>query len=702
MKATEARLLTFVQGAPQLVIPIYQRTYSWSEKQCRQLWDDIVRAGSTDEIDAHFVGSVVYVEGGLYQVTGQQPLLVIDGQQRLTTVTLILAALERVVGESAPVPGFSADKIRGYYLTNPLEDGDGFFKLLLSQTDDASMRAVVQTNEAPAEASIRISENFALFQALVAEHADAGTLEQICTGLSKLMVVDVSLDRSHDNPQLVFESMNSTGKELSQADLIRNFILMGLDPKFQTSLYEKYWRPMEIEFGQEAYGESFDAFMRHFLTVRTGEIPREREVYEAFKHYARGSFASDEGVEALVADIRDFSRYFCAVALGAEQDSELGAIFQDLREYKVDVTYPFLLELYADYASGILPHTDLATIARYVESYAFRRSVCSIPTNSMNKTFATFMKNVDKSQYLESVVAQFLLLPSYRRFPTNEEFHQEIQRRDLYNFNRRSYWLRKLENEGRKERAPVDEFTIEHIMPQNPNLPAAWREALGADWESVQAELIHTLGNLTLTGYNTEYSDRPFTEKRDMVGGFRESPLRLNQGLGALETWDQNTIRARASRLADQATVVWARPALDDAVLDSYRPKAKASGVTYGLEDHQYLEDPTLRLLFESLRNQILSLDPCVVEEFKKYYIAYKAESNFVDIVPQASRLRLSLNMPFRELDDPRRLCRDITDIGRQGNGDVDLMVSSSEEIPYAMSLISQSLERQLGDQVTG
>lgn len=698
MKATEAKLLSFLQKSPQFIIPIYQRTYSWTEKQCQQLWDDILRAGSSDTIAVHFIGSIVYVEQGLFQVTHQTPLLVIDGQQRLTTVSLLIESLARALGDSEPVDGFSAAKLRAYYLSNPLESGDRYFKLLLSQTDNASLKAVIKNTEQPKEPSLRVTQNFDLFTKLLAERD--GDFAPVCRGLAKLVVVDIALSRDQDNPQLIFESMNSTGKELSQADLIRNFILMGLEPELQTRLYEQYWRPMEQDFGQEAYGTQFDGFMRHYLTVRTGDIPREREVYEAFKDYSRTTPVREAGIEALIKEIRAFARYFCALALGREQDAVLGMAFNDLRELKVDVAYPFLLELYHDYASGTLSAADFAAAVRLVEAYVFRRAICAIPTNSMNKTFATFGKALKKDRYLESIQAHFLTLPSYRRFPADEEFRRGLETRDLYHFRSRSgtYWLRRLENHGRKERVLVDEYTIEHILPQNPDLPTAWKQALGPEWQRIQQQWLHTLGNLTLTGYNAEYSDRPFAEKRDMVGGFKQSPLRLNAGLGQLDAWNEAAIRDRAGRLADMAVEVWTAPKLDAATLAAYQPeKAPATGA-YTIEDHPNLLTGSIRAVFEALRSEVLALDPCVTEEFKKLYVAYKAETNFVDVVPQSRRMLLMLNMPFAEINDPKKLCRDVTGMGKWGNGDVEVELKLLAELPYVMGLVRQSYERQMGD----
>jgi len=703
MRASEAKLLDFLKKSSQFVIPIYQRTYSWTEKECRQLWDDIVRCGSSDRIAVHFVGSIVYVEAGLSQVTHQAPLLVIDGQQRLTTVSLLLAALANAVGEGEPFDGFSQRKIKNYYLLNPEESGERRFKVLLSQTDRASLTAIVASEEKPKNASLRISANHETFERWIA--ADEAALPTLCRGLAKLVIVDIALTRDQDNPQLIFESMNSTGKELSQADLIRNFVLMGLEPVLQTRLYEQFWRPMELDFGQEAYGTHFDSFMRHFLTVKTGEIPNINAVYEAFKSHARSSRADAEDershIEGLVREIRDYARHFCAMALGAEPDADLKLAFQDLRELKVDVAYPFLLELYHDYKSDLLSKADLLASVRLVEAYVFRRAICAIPTNSMNKTFATFGKALKKDRYFESIQAHFLRLPSYRRFPTDDEFHRDLQSRDLYNFRSRSYWLRRLENHGRKERVAVDEYTIEHILPQNENLSSAWRESLGQDWQRVQQTYLHTLGNLTLTAYNADFSDRPFADKRDMPDhpekALRLSPLKLNQGLGAVETWSETAIQDRAKKLAELAVCVWTSPALPDDILDAYGPKPNAA-TDYTIEDHPNLLSPAMRPLFEEFRKAVLALDPCVSEEFLKLYVAYKAETNFVDVVPQAKRLVIMLNMRFSEVNDPKKICRDVTGMGRWGNGDAEFRLSTLADVPYAVGLARQSLELQLGN----
>ena len=384
--------------------------------------------------------------------------------------------------------------------------------------------------------------------------------------------------------------------------------------------------------------------------------------------------------------------------LGFVSDTTLA--FRDLRELKVDVAFPLLLELYNDYAQGQLPKDEFVQAVRLVEAYVFRRAVCAIPTNSHNRTFASFGRALRKDRsIIQSIQAHLLNLPYRMRFPRDEEFKRELSRRDLYNFSRRDYWLRRLENHDRKERASVNEYTIEHIMPQN--LPPAWQKALGPEWERVHETWQHTLGNLTLTGYNAEYSDRPFSEKRDMKGGFKESPLRLNEALRTLDTWNENTIQERAEQLAAKGVQVWSRPNVPPADEPVALRTETESPAGYTLDDHAYLaSNSPMRQVFETFRKEVLALDSCIREEVLKRYVAYKAETNFVDVEPQKSQLRLSLNLKFHELHDPRGSAKDVTNLGRLGNGDAEVRLSTLAELPYVMGLVRQAFEKQMGDEM--
>ena len=691
MDAGNVNLLKFLEDARQFIIPIYQRKYSWTSTQCEQLWHDILRAGKAKDNAGHFLGTVVYIANN---DAHNAPLLIIDGQQRITTLTLLLLALAKTVGTKEPYDGFSARKIFNYYLVNEYEDGDRHNRLLLTETDRDTLLALVNGTPLPVAGSERILENYHYFQTQLAR-LDEQELKLLCRGIAKLLIVYVALARGQDNPQLIFESMNSTGLQLTQADLIRNFFLMGLEPDQQTRLYRAYWQPMEKLFGQEAYDTEFNSFMRHYLTVKTGSIPRLDEVYAGFKQFARTD--DIKTIENIVDDMLRFACYYCAMALEGENDKELAQAFFDLNELKVDVAYPFLLPVYNDYANGTLEKSDFLEIVRLVEAYVFRRAICSIPTNSLNKTFATLYRDIDKSDYLESVKAAFSLMTSYRRFPTNEEFKENFQHRDLYHFRSRSYWLRRFENFGRKERVAVNDYTIEHIMPQSTPLPKDWQKMLGEDWRRIQETWLHTAGNLTLTGYNSEYGNRSFEDKRTMRGGFAESPLHLNKGLGELPEWTEKTIIARAKNLADQAVNIWCAPDISEESLERFKPE-KPVLKSYTIADHPLLQNGITRELFEAFRKEILNLDDNVREEFLKLYIAYKAETNFVDVVPQSKQLTLNLNIAINELDDPRGLCRDISHLHRWGTGFVEAKFRSLDQLPYMVGLARQALEKQLGD----
>lgn len=696
MKASAEPFLPFLHKAAQFVIPIYQRNYSWDEKQCQQLWDDILRIGNNDGIPLHFIGSIVYVQGGHSSVSVGAPLLVIDGQQRLTTLTILLIALARFVGDDEPVEGFSAKKITNKYLTNPDEDGDRFYKLLLSDTDKETLKALVRNGELPREYSARIKENLEFYSEAIS--ANSTQLVQICNGLNKLMIVDIALVRDQENPQLIFESMNSTGKALSEADLIRNFILMGLEPELQSEIYLNYWRPMEIDFGQEAYGDQFDDFMRHYLTIKTGDVPRLSEVYDAFKDYATMYFSDGGNVQNLVEDIRKYAKFFVAMALDKETNPKLKPLFNDLFKYlKYSVAYPFLMEVYSDFEEGLLTEPEFREIIQLVESYVFRRSICQIPTNSMNKSFAEFMRHVDKPDYLGSVKGHFYQLKSYRRFPSDDEFAAAFTQRDVYNFFSRMYMFRKFENYGNKETESVEKYTIEHVLPQNTNLSEEWQRELGSNWKVIQERYLHTLGNLTLTGYNSEYSDRPFSEKKSMKGGFAESRLRLNVLIGKSDKWDEAAIVARAKSLASEAKRIWPALTLSPEEIEKWsvqiEPKKQKS--TYQLQDHEYLTRTHTKELFEALRSEIFAMDPSVSETILKHWIAYKVDTYLVDIVPKAKGLRLSINIDHADLDDPRGMTEDISGKGRWGNGNVSVHFRSLDDLPYMVGLIHQAYLQQ-------
>tara|TARA_R110002167_G_scaffold159918_1_gene355643 strand:- start:1741 stop:3819 length:2079 start_codon:yes stop_codon:yes gene_type:complete len=689
MKAQSANLLNLLKGPRQFIIPIYQRTYSWHISQCQQLLQDILRI-DPEQSGGHFVGSVVYFQESIHTVSDVPRLLVIDGQQRLTTITLLLAALAEFVADNAGLLETSATKLKNYYLFNAEEEGELRYKLLLTRRDKQPLMDLLQGIAVNESTPLRIVENFQFFKAGI----NADNVAAIYNGLMRLFVVDVALEKEVDNPQLIFESLNSTGLDLSQADLIRNYILMGQQTALQTELYEKHWLPMEQNYGDE-YSQYFDRFMRDYLSVKIGNISKIGHVYDAFKNYAN-SDRSPGNIRDLVADIHRFSGYYANMALHKEPCPSLARVFKRIARLKANVSYPFLLAVYADYAADLLTEGEFEQLLCLVENYVFRRAICGIPTNSLNKTFANLYKSVQQEHYLKSVEAAFMLLGSYKRFPADSEFHAELVSKDVYNLRTRNYLLERLENHQRKEPVVISEYTIEHVLPQNPKLCSDWQAMLGESWKQVQESYLHTLGNLTLTGYNSELSDHPFGDKQTMEGGFNDSPLRMNSLLRQTQTecWNEEKIKQRANELADKAKAIWFAPLMDQTEVFEYlfKPAKEAS---YSLDSYEHLHGD-MRALYDRLQQRILNIDASVAQECKKLYIAFKSTTNFVDVVPQKVRLRLSLNMPFSDLIDPKGLCRDVTGLGRWGNGDVELGLADKNELDDVMELIQQAFDREV------
>ncbi len=684
MKADATTLLGFFEENQnnQFVIPIYQRLYSWKKEQCEQLWDDIIKIGGNDKMNGHFIGSILYVRDGN---THSSPLLIIDGQQRLTTITLLLIALRnRLSDEVKILEKFSRKKIESY-LINSDKDGDKKFRLISSESDKDTLLSLIDKDKRkPSEPSLKIVENFKLFEKWISENTDK--LETIFKGLDKLMIVWIALEKEKDDPQLIFESMNSKGIELTQTDLIRNYIIMETEIEKQEGFYNKYWRAMEEEFKQNK--KWFDRFVRHYLTIKT-KIPNISKVYVALKDYRQ---KEGIGIEDLLKDLQKYCGYFCRIVFKKEADKDLNKALGFLVDLERDVIYPLLLELYSDYSDGVLSKDDFRRSIDLIESYICRRAVCGLGTNSLNKVFPSFTRYIQKDEYFKSLKAHFSYLTEKQRFPNNDEFKDCFITINFYKFKKKKYFFERLENDT-KEPVNTKECTIEHIMPQT--LTEEWKRDLGENFQAIHDKYLHTIGNLTLTGYNPEYSNRSFQEKQGMEKGFKNSPLRLNQGLRGLEPFGEEKIKKRANDLADLALKIWTYPKLDAETLEKYKPKKdKKEKKVYDLSSYKF--DSHSRELFDILRKGIKALDEKIVENFNQDYISYKFDTNFVSIVPlKNGGLNLYLNMPFYELQDEKNLARKAK--GNYGNGKIEVKLETKENIPYCLGLIKQALEKQMG-----
>ncbi|GAA9976754.1 DUF262 and DUF1524 domain-containing protein [Helicobacter pylori] len=636
-------------------------------------------------MNGHFIGSILYVLDGIKH--SDNTLLIIDGQQRLTTITLLLTALRNHLSDEV-----KRKEIEDHYLINSDEKGDKKFRLILSESDKDTLLSLIDKDKRkPSEPSLKIVENFKLFEEWVSNTDKLGT---IFKGLEKLTIVWIALEKEKDDPQLIFESMNSKGIELTQTDLIRNYIIMETEAEKQEGFYNKYWRAMEEEFKQDKKQDKklFDRFVRHYLTIKTGEIPNISKVYAALKDYWQ---KEGIGIEDLLKDLQKYCGYFCQIVFKKfkkEADKDLNKALGFLVDLEMDVIYPLLLELYSDYSDGVLSKADFIPIIALIESYICRRAVCGLGTNSLNKVFPSFTRHIQKDEYFKSLKAHFSYLTEKQRFPNNDEFKDRFITIDFYNFQKKKYFFERLENFGdTKESVNTKGLTTEHIMPQT--LTEEWKKDLGENFQEIHDKYLHTIGNLTLTGYNDKYSNKSFQEKQGMEKGFKDSPLRLNQGLRDLESFGEEEIKKRANDLADLALKIWTYPKLDAETLEKYKPKKEKK--VYDLDSYKFSSHS--RELFDILSKEIKALDEKIVENFNQDYISYKFSKNFVDIVVQTKDLKLYLNMKFNELQDEKNLARDMTNKGHLGNGDIEVKLETKENIPYCLGLIKQALEKQMG-----
>ena len=686
MDARKGNIYEILNGNRQFLIPVYQRFYSWDIDQCKRLWNDIVEMQRKGKA-GHFVGSIVNIAEQAMP-TGVQKYMIIDGQQRMTTLTLLLLALRDYAIKNPSDTTINARRIDNMLLKNEYESGNERYKLLLTETDRDILISLVEEKPISEGIRSRLIENYNFFANRLADKEIQPA--EVYQSIGKLQIVNITLDRAVDDAQAIFESLNSTGKELSESDLIRNYVLMGLEPSEQTYVYEHLWRPMEQLFVYETQGTVMDAFFRHYLTMKLSRIPKQGRVYEEFKLYHLNcEFGT---IRELCQDLLEYAKYYTNIVFKRNTDTDLKKLYEDIIDLRMEVSYPFLLKIHHDCREGLITSDELKEILRLCISYVLRRAICEIPTNSMNKTFATLKNYIRPDDYLNSVKAFFVMQDMYKEFPDNDKFEGAFENRDIYNMRARNYILSRLENFDNKAPIIIENYTIEHIMPQNKNLSLEWQADLGAEWQDVQKKYLHTIGNLTLTAYNSEMSDRPFLEKMDMPGGFKESALRLNKYVVLQNRWNQKHIQERANELAKKAESIWPYPTLTVAELAPYQVEEKTVQ-KYSLETYDV--NAFTRILFESLDKRIMNLSPAVKKEYKKLYVAYKLDTNFVDIVFQKQRLRISINMKFSEINDPNGICKDITGIGRWGNGDVELFMEHQDELDQIMEIVKQSFDAQ-------
>ena len=595
MDAGPVELLSLIADrGKRFIVPVYQRPYSWDEQQCEQLWNDVLDIERLNK-SAHFMGSVVWIQKGTMGADGVTSAFIIDGQQRITTVNLLLAALAdyaRRHQDQGNELQFSCGKLKSEYLIDSCREGEGHYRLCLSQGDRDTYRSIIHHLEDP-KASImgeshRLIDNLCWFSHQLEDMKDPNS---VWAGLRRLEVVSISLTQGQDDPQAIFESMNSTGKELSTADLVRNYVLMRQPLEMQGKLYEDHWRRIEIALGVDVYDDVFDDFLHDWLAIINAPRPvPARDVYRFFKDYATNNGYDNDGqIVGLLDQMIKFAGYYSRIASSSGEDPEIDRLLGRIHALNMSVINPLLMTLLDDYqeGDGLFSRSDFISMLKLLESYLFRRIACQISSNGLNRFSLSVIAHLRQIKEDGS--------PSYRqafeaallggdgtshRMPDDNEFRQALLSRDFYPFSRCYYMLTTLEN-AHHPKNPIDFFsgslTIEHILPQNALAHEQWRQMLGADCERVFAEHVNKLGNLTLTAYNSELSDGLFEAKqRRIVGGYQDEYLFISHGLGDAKTWNAESIEARTRLLADEALTVWPMPKIDRATIDKYQSDKQA------------------------------------------------------------------------------------------------------------------------------
>lgn len=577
----------------RFVIPVYQRPYSWDKEQCEQLWDDILYVGSRSQ-GRHFTGSVVWVQDGTFSASGIQPMLLIDGQQRITTISLIVAALANYSRKHPEATlHFSYNEImqRGY-LVDTFRQGDDRYKLTLTRGDKRTLESLVENlidpDVAIDEESAKLIENYEFFSKRIEAMEDPNI---VWDGIQRLDIVSISLDANQDNPQLIFESMNSTGKDLSSADLIRNFVLMGLSKEKQDTLYLNHWRNIELTLGADSYEDAFDEFLRNYLTVLYAPEPLvKRDIYHIFKrHVSDRGYDKDDRIVELLREMERFAKYYACISRGTDTSPDRARVLANLRRLDVTVINPLLLSLYDDWSQGAFDDAGFLHMLNLVESYVFRRSICDVATNSLNKFLPSVISKLNKVQdeggdYVEAFESLFFLeAGTARRFPDNAEFYNALITRDAYHYRRSFYLLANLEN-MHHPKDPINlwngSFTIEHVMPQNALSASGWEKDVEGLDEERFATLLNNLGNLTLSAYNSELSDDSFQGKKQRyVGGYDKDFLVISNAMRKAEVWGEAQIAGRAKDLAHDAEKRWRYLGIDASTAEKYDQK-KNKGIT--------------------------------------------------------------------------------------------------------------------------
>lgn len=547
MDAYPSQMIHFFNGFKQSVIPLFQRPYEWEAKNWEALWQDILERYGTPKEISHFMGTIVTTPSKSVP-TGVSKHLVIDGQQRLTTLAIFLCALR---DELPPEANTERTRIQNFYLVNEGFDGWDYLKILPTQDDRPAFKALIEGKAYGEQTNIHSAYKYFVqkLKGVDNEGIPIDCKHLLSTIEGKLIIVSINLSDA-DDPYLIFESLNYKGFPLTQADLVRNYFLMRFPTGEQEDIYANLWLPM-----QRRLGENLTEFMRQFL-MRDGEEVLKGEIYSELKK--RLQELDPIGVRGTLAEMYRISEHYLRlVKPDNESDTSLQDRFYWLLNWEVTTVYPFLLKLYDAYSSGLVNKNAVLRCLQIIESYVVRRTVCNVPTNQLKKVFLLAAKDFQETKtasWLESMLAG---IKAARRWPKDEEFKAEWMRYKMYGVPKRCRLiLQSLEQDhGHKEPAALEEATTEHVLPQE--LTNAWRSMLGNNAEAIHELYCDTIGNLTLTAYNSELSNSPFEKKKAI---YADSHYELNKWFAKYPKWTQAEIEKRSAALWERAINIWPGP----------------------------------------------------------------------------------------------------------------------------------------------
>lgn len=629
MKGSEMKLVAYMQGSnKRFVIPVYQRNYDWKIENCKQLFDDLVKVIRNGR-KSHFFGSIVSV----YNPDGaNDEFLVIDGQQRLTTVSLLLLAMYNLLekGIVAPAKASLSERIYETYLVDKWQDDDTRIKLKPVKNDRMAFSKLFDDeSEHIKESNLTINYNY-FYERIQKEEI---TIDELFDSLSRLEIISITLNQD-DNPQLIFESLNSTGVALSEGDKIRNFILMGLPTKEQNDFYEKYWNKIEVCTGYEV-----SAFIRDYLSVKQQVTPSMSRIYYTFKAYVEDR---ELETEPLLSDLLSYAKWYEILVKGKTANSALNACIYRLNRLETTVTRPFFLEILRLHSENKLSMDEVTDVFLTTENYLFRRTICDLPTNALNKIFLMLHKDVMRydgtdDNYVAKLKYALLAKKERARFPDDAEFAESFSTRPMYLMNSKNkiYVLERLENYGTAEDKDVyrhfddGTYSIEHIMPQH--LTPAWVKDLGEDYLTVHETWLHRIANLTLTAYNSKYSNSTFAEKKNMKNGFLESGIRMNQLIAQKDIWTLSELEERNTYLSKRALEIWGIPHTEfkpaEKQMDSYSldDEADLSGRVIARFSYKNTEQPVTSWIdmFERVLKIMHAEDKSILSK-----LAYASDDN--------------------------------------------------------------------------